>query len=87
MRSEKPGSGTLQAEVVNISEAGFWICVNDRRLFLPFREFPWFEDQPVARIRNIERPRPDHLHWPDLDIDLSIESIEHPDRFPMISRS
>jgi hypothetical protein len=87
MRSETPGSGTLQAVVVNISEAGFWICVNDRRLFLPFREFPWFEDQPVARIRNIERPRPDHLHWPDLDIDLSIESIEHPDRFPMISRS
>ena len=87
MRSEKPGSGTLQAEVVNISEAGFWICVDDRKLFLPFREFPWFEDQPVARIRNIERPRPDHLQWPDLDIDLSIESIEHPDRFPMISRS
>jgi hypothetical protein len=87
MRSGKLGSGTLQPEVADISDEGFWICVDDRKLFLAFREFPWFEDEPVAKIRNIERPQPDHLYWPDLDIDLSVESIEHPDRFPLVSRS
>jgi hypothetical protein len=29
---------------------------------------------------------PDHLYWPDLDIDLSLESIRHPENFPLISR-
>jgi hypothetical protein len=28
-----------------------------------------------------------HLHWPDLDIDLAVESIEHPERFPLIAKS
>jgi hypothetical protein len=35
---------------------------------------------------NVQRPQEDHLFWPDLDVDLSVESIEHPDRFPLVSR-
>jgi hypothetical protein len=27
-----------------------------------------------------------HLCWPDLDVDLATESIDHPDRFPLISQ-
>jgi hypothetical protein len=27
------------------------------------------------------------LHWPDLDIDLAVESIDHPERYPLISQS
>ncbi len=26
-----------------------------------------------------------HLYWPGLDVDLAIESIEFPDRFPLVS--
>jgi hypothetical protein len=32
---------------------------------------------------NVRWPSPDHLHWPDLDVDLSVESIEHPEKFPL----
>lgn len=28
--------------------------------------------------------REDHLHWPALDVDLCIESLEQPDRYPLI---
>jgi hypothetical protein len=24
-----------------------------------------------------------HLHWPDLDIDLEVQSLEHPDQYPL----
>lgn len=27
----------------------------------------------------------DFLYWPDLDIDLTVESIEHPEKFPLIA--
>jgi hypothetical protein len=27
-----------------------------------------------------------HLYWPDLDIDLAVESIRHPEKFPLVSR-
>jgi hypothetical protein len=75
-----PGKGTSQAEVTNISPHGFWLLIDERELFLPFEEYPWFKRAPVQAIVRLEQPRPGRLHWPDLDIDLSVDSIEHPER-------
>lgn len=75
-----------QAEVTNISQHGFWVLVDGRELFLPFDEFPWFKAAAVQAIHNVERPQPEHLYWPDLDVDLTIDSIEHPKRYPMKAR-
>jgi hypothetical protein len=85
MKSEELGARTSQVEVANISKQGFWLLVGDRELFVSFRDFPWFENAPVAKILKVERPQADHLYWPDLDVDLSVESIEHPERFPLVS--
>jgi len=83
MRSETLGAATLEAEVTNISRHGFWLFLGDRKLFVPFDEFPWFENAPVKAILHVERPQPHHLYWPDLDVDLSVDSIEHPERYPL----
>jgi hypothetical protein len=85
MRSEMPGESTLDVEVTNISKHGFWLLLADRELFLSFSDFPWFERAAVSAILNVELPRPHHLYWPDLDVDLTVESIEHPERFPLIA--
>jgi hypothetical protein len=41
---------------------------------------------PQARVVGVlsdaQESVPGHLYWPDLDIDLEIESIEYPERFP-----
>ncbi len=86
MPSARPGPSTSDVEVTNISRHGFWVLLDGRELFLPFDEFPWFRSAPVEAILRVERPQPDHLYWPDLDIDLSVDSIEHPERFPLKSR-
>ena len=78
-----PGMITSQAEVTNISRHGFWLLVDERELFLAFAEYPWFKRAPVEAILRLEQPRPGHLHWPDLDVDLSVDSIEHPERYPL----
>jgi hypothetical protein len=85
MKSEKPGTATLEAEVSNISRHGFWVFLGDRELVVSFKEFPWFERAPVSKILRVERPQADHLYWPELDDDLSVDSIEHPNRFPLKS--
>ena len=87
MKSETPGTATSEAEVTNIYQHGFWLYLGDRELFLPFDEFPWFQSAPIAAILKVERPQPHHLYWPDLDIDLAVESIEHPERYPLRSGS
>src|ERR1041384_1698800 len=86
MKSARLGRGTSAVEVTNVSRTGFWLLLDGRELFLPFTQFPWFEDVTIGQLANVQRPRPDHLYWPTLDVDLSVESIEHPERFPLVSR-
>lgn len=62
------------------------MLLDGRELFLPFDEFLWFRSASVEAILRVERPQPDHLYWPGLDVDLSLASIEHPERFPLKSR-
>lgn len=82
-----PGTSTSEAEVTNISRHGIWLLLDERELFMPFSEFPWFVKAPVGAILNVERPQPEHLYWPDLDVDLAVESIEHPERYPLKARA
>ncbi len=86
MKSATPGTSTSDIEVTNISKHGLWILLDNRELFLPFDEFPWFRNAAVGAILNVERPSSHHLYWPDLEIDLAVESIENPERFPLLSK-
>ena len=86
MTSAAPGVSTSPVEVTNISKHGFWLLLENEELFLPFSEFPWFRDVPVGKILHVELPSSDHLCWPELDVDLSVESIRHPEKFPLVSR-
>ena len=87
MSSSAPGKSTSTVEVTHISGYGVWILAHDKELFMPYDDFPWFKDQPVKAILNVEEPSPGHYYWPDIDVDLSEEIIEHPERFPKKSKS
>jgi hypothetical protein len=77
------GASIGEVEVTSISRHGFWLYLGGRELFVDFLEFPWFADAAVSKVLNVLWPAPDHLNWPDLDIDPSVESIESPERFPL----
>ena len=64
-------------EVTNISRLGLWLLTPGSEHFLAF------EDAPVGHILNVEEPSPGHYHWPDLDVDLSLQIIRNPQRFPL----
>ena len=81
-----PGTDTSTTEVTNISMHGFWLLLDGRELFLSFDHFPWFKQATVDSILNLERPAPHHVRWPDLDVDLAVDSIEHPERYPLKSK-
>ncbi len=72
-------------EVTHISKYGFWLLLADEEVFLPFEQFPWFRKATIDQISHVEAPTEEHLYWPELDIDLAVESIRHPDAFPLVS--
>src|SRR5262245_23092439 len=87
MSSAARGKSTSNVEVTNVSKHGFWILIGEREFFASFEDFPWFREAPVGHILNVEHPSAHHLYWPDLDVDLSIDSLENPSAFPLVSRS
>ena len=86
MKSAPRGRSTSSAEVTNVSAIGFWLLVDDRELFVPFAKFPWFRKATVGQILNVSRPSAHHLYWPEIDVDLAVDSIEHRGRYPLVSR-
>ena len=87
MRSAPPGPSTSPAEVTNVSPHGFWLFVGERELFVPFKDFPWFREASVREIGNVQLPSPHHLYWQALDVDLAVESIEPPEKYPLVSQA
>ncbi len=87
MKSSALGSFTSAVEVSHISSNGLWLLARDKELFLPYNDFPWFKDRTVAEILQVEEPTPGHFYWPHLDVDLTLEIIENPQRFPLKSKS
>jgi hypothetical protein len=86
MKSEALVTATFRAEVTNISPHGIWLLADDEELYLAFDEFPWFRNARIAAVLHVERPHPGHLHWPELDVDLTLDSMRNPERHPLISR-
>ena len=76
----------MAVEVTNVSGQGFWLLVDDRELFVPFDDFPWFRDASIGQLLRVKRPSVHHLYWPELDIDLAVESIINPEHYPLVSR-
>ena len=87
MRSDTLGRSTSPAEVTNVSAHGFWLIVDEQELFVSFEQFPWFREACIRAITNVQLPTPHHLYWPDLDIDLAVESIVHPEKYPLVSQA
>jgi hypothetical protein len=85
-RSSMPGNATLGVELTHVSAHGLWLLLGDEELALPFAEFPWFKKATIEQLSDVQRPTEGHLHWPQLDVDLAVDSIRHPDRFPLRSR-
>ena len=83
MSSEALGRAFSGLEITHVSTHGIWLLTGDRELFLPYDEFPWFADAPLRQVLNVREESAGHFHWPDLDVDLTIDIILHPDRFPL----
>jgi len=84
-KSAKPGKHTSAVEVTNISQHGFWLMLDGVEHFLPFEQFPWFRAATIGQLLAVALPSPHHLYWSELDVDLAVESLTEPDRYPLVS--
>lgn len=83
MKFIRHGKDSVAVIVTNISQHGVWLLTRDEELFISFNEFPRFQKASVSQIMNVEWLEPHSLYWPDLQMDLALQSIR---RFPLVSK-
>lgn len=87
MKSKLNGNDTSEVEVTQISTGGIWLLIDDKEFFLPFEKYPRFRNATVGAIHNVQLVNDRDLHWPDLKIDLSVESIGKPEHVPQFAKT
>ena len=86
MKSKKNGNGTSAAEIQGVTKLGLWLLVKGREYFLAFKDHPWFEKAKIIDLFSVKLHRGHHLRWEELDVDLELESLDQPGRYPLKAR-
>ena len=83
MNSGKRGKNICTSEVSAIGRDGFWIISNDQEFFVAFGNYPIFRKASVEQIYSMEEISLGQLRWEELDVDIEVAALEHPERFPL----
>ena len=86
MLKKKNNTNAISASVLMINNQGIMISVEGNDYFLSYNRVPWLKDATVRNILNIKMSGKNAIEWPDLDIDLEIDSLKHPERYPLVMR-
>jgi hypothetical protein len=86
MKSSKPGTSIL-VSVENITPFGIWLYVKEKEYFLSYEDYPYFKRQILSSIQNVQLLHGFHLFWPELDVDLEIDNLENPEKYPLKYKS
>jgi len=83
MKSLERGISTSNVEVGHVSPHGIWLSVRGKEYFLPYEAFPWFQDARLSELHRVQLVHGRFLRWEDLNVELALDSLEHPDRYPL----
>jgi hypothetical protein len=83
MKSNAVGKSISKAEVTNISARGIWLIAKQQEYFLSYDTYTGFKDAKISDIFNVKIEHDEYLFWPSLGIDLELESIENPEKYPL----
>ncbi|HNR14910.1 MAG TPA: DUF2442 domain-containing protein [Thermodesulfobacteriota bacterium] len=86
MKSSRRGKA-ISVSVENITPFGIWLFVKGKEYFLNYSDYPYFRDQVLGAIQDVQLLHGCHLHWPQLDVDLEIDNIENPQKYPLQYRA
>ena len=81
-----PGIVTSKAEVVQVTPFGVWLASGDTELYIDHDKFPWFRHATIDQVFNVVEEGDGHFYWPDLDVDLDVDRIKHPEKYPLIAK-
>ena len=77
-------TGDILVKVLSITSEGINLSVAGKDYFITYNRIPWFRNARVSEIMNVTMFGRMGIRWEDLDVDLEIDSLEHPEKYPHI---
>ncbi len=84
--TSKSNISSTSVDVLMINEKGVMISVQGQDYFLSFNRVPWMRDATINEVLDVQMSGKNAIEWPKLDIDLEVESLKHPERYPLLIR-
>jgi len=75
---------STSVNVLMINAQGIMLSVMGQDYFLSYHRIPWMRDARISSVLNVQMCGTEAIEWPDLDVDLEIESLKHPERYPLV---
>lgn len=87
MEKELKTNGKITSVKVNsITSIGLFMTIEGKDYFLNYNDFPWFANSRVSDVLNVSILGHSSLRWESLDIDLEIDSILFPEKYPLMAK-
>ena len=72
-------SQNTSVSVLMINSQGMMLSVLGNDYFVSYNRVPWL-------ALNVRMAGHNAIEWPELDVDLEIDSLKHPERYPLVMK-
>ena len=82
--NSESNTNNTSVSVLMINAQGIMISVAGQDFFLSYNRIPWMREASINDVLNIQMCGNEAIEWPNLDVDLEIDSLRHPERYPLL---
>ena len=82
--NSKNNTNNTSVSVLMINAQGIMISVGGQDYFLSYNRIPWMREASIKDVLDVQMCGSEAIEWPSLDIDLEIDSLRHPERYPLL---
>ena len=82
----KQNTKHTSVSVRSIMPDGIFLTVYDNDYYLSYSRLPWFRNAKISDIFNVAMMGEDAIRWDTLDVDLEIDSLKYPEKYPLVMK-
>ena len=68
------------------TDKGIMLSVKGNDYFISYNRIPWMKHACISDALEVRMSGKNAIEWPKLDVDLEIDSLKHPERYPLIMK-
>lgn len=80
----KNNTSSISVDVLMINDRGIMISVQGQDYFLSYNRVPWMRNATINEVLDVQMSGKNAIEWPKLDVDLEVDSLKHPERYPLL---